>query len=77
VGFCFLGTWLLLIWLGLLQLLAWPYWISLALALLVWSRQFYQLRRYPLPPSVYGQIFRQNVQLGFILLVGMILGSLL
>ncbi|MEB3313800.1 MAG: 4-hydroxybenzoate solanesyltransferase [Cyanobacteriota bacterium] len=77
VGFCFLGTWLLLVWLGLLLLLAWPYWIGLALALLVWSRQFDQLRRSPLPPSVYGQIFRQNVQLGFILLVGMIFSSLL
>ena len=30
VGFCFLGTWLLLIWLGLLRLLAWPFWITLA-----------------------------------------------
>ncbi|NJL47591.1 MAG: 4-hydroxybenzoate solanesyltransferase [Leptolyngbyaceae cyanobacterium SM2_5_2] len=77
VGFCFLGTWLLLIWLGLLLMLAWPYWIGLAIALLVWSRQSYWLSRYKPPLTLYGQIFRQNVQLGFILLLGMIFGSLL
>jgi 4-hydroxybenzoate polyprenyltransferase len=77
VGFCFLGTWLLLIWLGLLLLLAWPYWIGLAIALLIWSRQYYLLSRYKPPLALYGQIFRQNVQLGFILLLGMIFGSLL
>lgn len=77
IGFCYLGTWLMLIWLGLLLLLALPYWLGLAAALIVWSRQFYLLSRYRPPLPIYGQIFRQNVQLGFVLLVGMILGSLL
>lgn len=77
IGFCYLGTWLMLIWLGLLLLLALPYWLGLAAALIVWSRQFYLLSRYRPPLPIYGQIFRQNVQLGFMLLVGMILGSLL
>lgn len=75
VGLCFMGTWLLLIWLGLLLLLAWPYWIGLAVALLLWSRQYYLLSRYNPPLRLFGQIFRQNVLLGFILLVGMISGS--
>ena len=77
IGFCYLGTWLMLIWLGLLLLLALPYWLGLAAALIVWSRQFYLLSRYKPALALYGQIFKQNVQLGFVLLVGMILGSLL
>jgi 4-hydroxybenzoate polyprenyltransferase len=75
IGFCFLGTWLLLIWVGLLLLLAWPYWISLALALMLWSRQSYVLSRYNPPAKLYSQIFRQNVLLGFVLLLGMVLGT--
>ncbi|WOD37837.1 4-hydroxybenzoate solanesyltransferase [Nodosilinea sp. E11] len=77
VGFCYLGTWLLFIWLGLLLFLALPYWLGLAIALMAWSRQSYLLSRYNPPLSLYGQVFRQNVQLGFGLLVGMILGMLL
>jgi 4-hydroxybenzoate polyprenyltransferase len=77
VGFCFLGTWFLLVWLGALLLLAWPYWVSLAVALLLWSRQSYLLSRYNPPLKLYGHVFKQNVQLGFVILVGMILGSLL
>ncbi|WP_313887087.1 4-hydroxybenzoate solanesyltransferase [Nodosilinea sp. FACHB-141] len=77
IGFCFFGAWLLLIWLGLLLFLAFPYWLGLAAALIMWSRQSYLLSRYKPPLNLYGQIFRQNVQLGFVLLIGMILGSLL
>lgn len=77
VGFCFLGTWLLLIWLGLLLMLAWPYWVGLALAGILWARQSFLLSRYNPPPRLYGNIFRQNVLLGFIVLLGMIFGSLL
>lgn len=77
VGFCFLGTWLLFIWLGLLLLLAWPFWMALALALILWVRQYYLLSRYNPPPKLFGQIFRQNVLLGFVMLVGIIGGSLL
>lgn len=75
VGLCFLATWLLLLWLGLLLSLAWPYWLTLAPALLLWARQSYLLSRYKPPLKLYGQIFRQNVWLGFLLLGGMILGA--
>lgn len=75
VGLCFLTTWLLLVWLGLLLLLVWPYWISLAIALTLWLRQSFLLSRYNPPPKLCGQIFQQNVQLGFIVLLGMIFGS--
>jgi 4-hydroxybenzoate polyprenyltransferase len=77
VGFCFLGTWLLMVWLGLLLLLALPYWLGLAVAMIVWSRQSYRLSRHHPSPKLYGQIFRQNVSLGFVILVGLALGSLL
>ncbi|MEB3291226.1 MAG: 4-hydroxybenzoate solanesyltransferase [Leptolyngbya sp.] len=76
VGFCFIGAWFLLVWLGAVLLLAWPYWVSLAVALMAWSRQSYLLSRYNPPPRLYGKIFQQNVQLGFIVLLGMIFGSL-
>ncbi|MGF1566922.1 MAG: 4-hydroxybenzoate solanesyltransferase [Nodosilinea sp.] len=77
VGFCWLATWLLLVWLGVLLLLAWPYWLGLSISLWMWSRQWYWLSRPQPPLRLYGQIFRQNVLLGFVLLIGMILGCLL
>ncbi|MBD0266688.1 MAG: 4-hydroxybenzoate solanesyltransferase [Cyanobacteria bacterium Co-bin8] len=77
VGFFYLGTWLMLIWLGLVMALAWPFWVGLAIALLIWARQTYRLNQYSPPAKLYGQVFRQNVLLGFVLLVGMISGSLL
>ena len=77
IGFFYLGTWLLLVWLGAILTLAWPYWIALALAFIVWSRQVYQLLQYNSKPKLYGLLFRQNVLLGFGLLAGMILGYLI
>lgn len=76
VGFCFLSTWFLLVWLGGVLLLDWPYWVSLAFAFVTWSRQSYLLSRYNSSPRLYGKIFSQNVQLGFMVLLGMIFGSL-
>jgi 4-hydroxybenzoate polyprenyltransferase len=50
------------------------FWIAWVVAVGGWTWQFFQLR---LPqPMVYGQIFRQNVWLGFVLLIGMELGLL-
>jgi 4-hydroxybenzoate polyprenyltransferase len=77
VGFFYLGTWLMLVWLGPVMALAWPYWVGLAIALILWARQTYLLSLYNPPARLYGQVFRQNVLLGFILLLGMIGGSLL
>lgn len=75
VGFCFLGAWLCLGWLGLLMFLTWPYWISLVMALLLWLRQAYLLSRYNPPPRLFGLIFKQNVLIGGVVLVGIILGT--
>ena len=50
--------------------------ISLAIATVGWLWQYLRLRDPNLPRAAYGEIFGQNVWLGFVLLAGMILGSL-
>ncbi len=52
------------------------FWVSLALATAGWIWQYFRLKQADLPNSVYGEMFRQNVWIGFILLAGMIVGSL-
>jgi 4-hydroxybenzoate polyprenyltransferase len=71
------GTAVLLAGMGSVLGLSWPFWLTLAVALGVWGRQGYCLSLYNPPPKLYGQIFRQNVGLGFLLLVGMIAGQFL
>ena len=77
VGLFFLGTTLFLIWLGATLPLGLFYWLSISIAAFLWLRQYRQLS-HPVPsPKVYGHIFRQNVTIGFILLAGMLLSSLI
>ena len=52
------------------------FWVGLALAAAGWIWQYLQLRQPDMTRSVYGEVLKQNVWLGFILLVGMILGYL-
>ncbi len=65
---------------GLLAYLGWKldlypiFGITLALAISGWAWQYWQLRHPDLAREVYGKMFGQNVWLGFILLIGMILG---
>ncbi|MBW4655884.1 MAG: 4-hydroxybenzoate solanesyltransferase [Kaiparowitsia implicata GSE-PSE-MK54-09C] len=77
VGACFTGTTILLLVLGQVMALGWAYWLTWAIALGVWSRQYLQLRPTRPHAAVYGQIFRQNVGIGFVLLAGMVAGLLL
>jgi 4-hydroxybenzoate polyprenyltransferase len=63
-------------YLGMLLALNPFYWVSLAIAMVGWVVQYIQLSQPTQAPELYGQIFRQNVLLGFILLAGMILGWL-
>ncbi|MBW4555733.1 MAG: 4-hydroxybenzoate solanesyltransferase [Trichormus sp. ATA11-4-KO1] len=72
----FVGTIFLLAWLGVLIHLNLAFWISLAIATIGWIWQCFRLSNQDLPNPVYGRIFRQNVWIGFILLAGMIAGSL-
>lgn len=74
VGISYAGTVFLLSWLGLVIHLHQVYWISLALATIGWVWQYTRLRQQDLLNSVYGEMFRQNVWIGFIVLAGMIAG---
>ena len=75
VGLFFLITVGLMAYLGWIVQLNLLFWLSLFAATLVWVWQYIRLRDMALPSTVYGQIFGQNVWIGFILLAGMILGG--
>lgn len=75
VGLFFLITAGLMAYLGLTLQLNLVFWISLSVATVIWLWQYIRLRDTTLPRPVYGQIFSQNVWIGFILLGGMIFGG--
>jgi 4-hydroxybenzoate polyprenyltransferase len=77
VGLFFFGTVAIFSWLGIVLHLNASFWIALALAAAGWTQQYRRLRSHHLPTSDYGQMFRQNVWLGFLLLAGMEIGLLL
>jgi 4-hydroxybenzoate polyprenyltransferase len=70
----FTGTAALLIELGIAMQLHWGFWVAVAIAASLWIWQYLRLRQRDLPNPAYGEIFRQNVYIGFVLLAGMILG---
>ncbi len=76
VGVFFAGTTALLAVEGVLMGLGVGYWVALVGAIALWTRQTLQLQQPELEPALYGRIFRQNVWIGFILLGGMIAGTL-
>jgi len=75
VGLCFLGT------VGFLGALGWhqgfnsSFWVTLSLAMGLWGWQYLQLRR-PLSRGTYGQLFSQNVLIGWVVWVGMVADAL-
>ncbi|MEA5571418.1 4-hydroxybenzoate solanesyltransferase [Calothrix sp. UHCC 0171] len=77
IAFFYLGTVALLAWLGIVIHLHLGFWISLAIATGGWVWQYFRLQNPHLPSSIYGEMFRQNVWIGFILLAGMEAGYLL
>ncbi len=76
IGVFLAGTVLLLAQLGLLLSLGLAFWIALGSVALVWGWHVRQLSAAQPNPTIYGQIFQQNVWLGFVLLIGMQLGTL-
>lgn len=74
VGVFFAGTIGLLAVLGVFMQLHLGFWLAIAIATVGWVWQYTRLRQQDLPKPVYGEIFRQNVWLGFIVLFGMIIG---
>ncbi|AFZ59092.1 4-hydroxybenzoate solanesyltransferase [Anabaena cylindrica FACHB-243] len=75
IGIFFVGTVILLAGIGVLVHLNTAFWISLIIATFGWLWQSLQLRNPELPNPVYGEMFRQNVWIGFLILAGMIVGS--
>ncbi|UZQ54410.1 4-hydroxybenzoate solanesyltransferase [Trichothermofontia sichuanensis B231] len=75
VGLCFAGTAGLLAALAIQLAMHWSFWLAWGLAIVGWLWQY--LRLLQPTPEIYGQIFRQNVGLGFLLLVGMVAGLIL
>lgn len=76
VGFFFLGTLALLVAIGMNLQLHIGFWMAIGAAAILWFLQYSQLRNADLPKPVYGQIFRQNVWVGFVILAGMIVGDI-
>lgn len=74
VGVFFAATVGLLVRLGMVMQLHLGFWVAIAIATVSWVWQYTRLRQPDLPKPVYGEIFRQNVWIGFILLAGMIAG---
>lgn len=77
IGVFYLITVILLVCLGIQMALHRVFWISVAIALGGWFWQYFQLRQPDIPRPLYGKMFAQNVWLGFILLIGMLLGSII
>ncbi|MEC4812269.1 MAG: 4-hydroxybenzoate solanesyltransferase [Scytonema sp. PMC 1069.18] len=75
IGIFFTGTVFFLGWLGQVIHLHLAFWITLTLATVGWVWQSIRLGQKDLPNSAYGEMFRQNVWIGFIVLAGMIMGS--
>jgi len=77
VGLFFASTAGLLAVLGVVMSLGLGYWMAIAIATIAWAWQYSRLRQPDLPRPVYAEIFRQNVWIGFVVLAGMIVGSIL
>jgi 4-hydroxybenzoate polyprenyltransferase len=75
VGVFFAGTVLCLARLGVVMPLGLAFWITLTIAAILWAWQYYRLCQKNIPHRLYAQLFKQNAAIGFVLLVGMILGA--
>ena len=77
VGAFFAGTAISLAYLAISMELHPLFWLSWGIAVGGWIWQYKRLKQKRIPKAVYGKVFGENVWLGFILLGGMILGSLI
>jgi 4-hydroxybenzoate polyprenyltransferase len=77
IGIFFALTAGFLAYLGVEMGLKYPFWLGWSIALIAWIWQTKRLNSPDLPRLVYGQIFGQNVWIGFILGIGMVLGLLI
>lgn len=77
VGLFFACTAGLLAVLGVVMELGLGFWIAIAISTSAWAWQYNRLRQPDLARPVYAEIFSQNVWIGFVVLAGMIFGSVL
>jgi 4-hydroxybenzoate polyprenyltransferase len=74
IAFFFTLTVVLLGAVGKIMALQTIFWVTLAIAAGCWLWQYLRLKRPTIPPAFYPQMFRENVWIGFGLLLGMVLG---
>jgi 4-hydroxybenzoate polyprenyltransferase len=74
IGIFYFLTALVLAKLGQVMGLGWAFWAGWMVASAIWAWQTLQLMETKVPHRFYGESFRQNVAIGFILLAGMIAG---
>lgn len=74
IAIFFASTIACFIYLGIISGFNFLFWLSLAISVILWVSQYIRLTQPNLSREVYGQIFGQNVIIGFILLLGMVLG---
>ncbi len=72
IGVFFALTAGLLLWLGLQMQLGYFYYGCLAIAFTVWLWQYLQISNPQPETTIYQRIFKQNVAIGFIVLIGML-----
>ena len=77
IGLFFVGTAIFLLCTGLLLNLSLTYYLALLVAGVMWAWQTKKLHEPQPSKMLFPKIFRQNVTVGFVLLAGMISGSLL
>jgi 4-hydroxybenzoate polyprenyltransferase len=65
-----------LLYLGLIMGLHWTFWLAWIVAVVGWVGQYIRLTMPDIPNETYGELFRQNVWLGFIILAGAIAGAI-
>lgn len=71
VGVFYIGTALLLGWLGVYMQLPFRFFVSLVFATIIWIWQCIRLHNPQLQNPLYSQMFDENVWIGFVLLIGM------
>jgi 4-hydroxybenzoate polyprenyltransferase len=76
VGIFFALTAGLLAYLGTIMQLHLGFWIGWGIAVVGWVGQYIRLSIPEVEKTTYGEIFRQNVWLGFVLLAGMVVGTI-
>ncbi|MDJ0659075.1 MAG: 4-hydroxybenzoate solanesyltransferase [Crocosphaera sp.] len=77
VGIFFAITTGLWAYLGIVMHLNLGFWITWVIALVGWMIQYIRLSSPEIPQETYGQVFSQNVILGFVLLAGIIISIIL